>query len=553
MSIPFQHQFPYFSHDANRSAQTQPNAPKRMVYLDNAATTQKHENVLAAMHSYHVDYNANVHRGGYAIAQQATNAFEAARARIATFIGANDAKEVVFTSGTTEAINVIASGLQERMLSGREILIGESEHHANIVPWQALAKRFGMTIKCLPLASNGEFTQDTLNSWCAHITSNTAILAISHVSNVLGNIYPVKVLCAQAAQHRAISIVDGTQAPAHIDIDVQRLNCDFYCISGHKMYAASGIGVLYGKYSQLCALHPSKLGGEMISQVSWQESEYQLPPMRFEGGTPNIAGAISLAKACEFIDAHFTAINEHEKKLYDAILKGLQGISGLSLLGNMQSSTGILSFVVEGVHAHDIASALAHYNIAVRAGHHCAMPLMSALGVDGCVRVSLACYNTLDDIAYFLSSLSQVLGDITDTGEPHNEVHASDCNSQPSDILIRDFSAASDWSAKHRLLLLYSKQLPVLDKTLRNSSSELHGCEASVWLLKHANGQINAYSDSKVVRGLLAVLLIKANERQQSMNASDYHNYLVQLGLPHYFSEGRRDGMARVISALTAY
>ena len=561
MSDIFRRYFPFFNNANNSDAYSNgAHINQNLSYLDSSATTQKLQSVLDKQDKYHHYYNANVHRGSYAIAQQATREYEQSREAVAAFLGTNKPSEIVFTSGTTEAINIIANGLSLDMLNGSTILIAASEHHANIVPWQQLAKRLGLSIVVLPLNKDGQFTRETLQTWLSLINEKTALIAIAHVSNVLGNIYPLAEICKQAKAVNALTVIDGTQAGAHIDIDVSALACDFYAISGHKMYASTGIGVLFGKFKLLQALSPSKFGGEMIKHVTWQHSEFGLPPLKFEGGTPNIAGAISLLRAIEFIQAHKLQISQHEKTLYEYLLAQIAQIKNIRILGNVQDSIAILSFTIDGIHANDIAVALGHKNVAIRAGHHCAMPLMAELGIEGCARVSLACYSSKNDIDQFIQALQASLaqlGDVTTISQVTSNTGSSDAIAK----LVTLFSNATDWNEKHRLLLLQSKHLAALSADLRHAHNQVQGCEAQVWLdLKtdtYQNIQLLAYSDSKVVRGLLALLLEYVNVKIQTSGLANMRNieaqlneFLKQLGLPHYFSHGRRDGMKQVMHTI---
>lgn len=549
-------QFPFFDcADLNNGAQG-------TIYLDSAATSQKCKAALNAMDKYNLQYSSNVHRGGYKIAQQATEKYEQARSIAKLFINAQSSKEIVFTSGATEAINIIAAGLSVEHLKGKEILICGSEHHANLVPWQMLAKQFNLSLKIMPLAENGHFDDATLKVWLAMISENTAILACAHVSNVLGNIYPVASLCSKAKSMGALSIIDGTQAGAHISIDVQEIDCDFYVLSGHKMYASTGIGVLYGKYKLLNRLLPRKFGGEMIRQVSWESSDFQAAPLKFEGGTPNIAGALSLAAAMNYIQENAQAIEIHEKALYKHLLQQISKVSDVKLLGNIEQSIALLSFVVEGIHAHDIAIALAHKGIALRAGHHCAMPLMNDLKVEGTLRISLACYNEISEITQFVKVLNKIITEHShDNGTQDAKVNKDLSFDSSVEALRSQFSNATGWNEKHRLLLLQSKNLPLLAESNRIDVNFVAGCESSVWIEFRQN-KFMAYSNSKVVRGLLAVLLIAVNEALLAKaNSNDVLYmlytpeyqlaYIESLGLPMYFSQGRRDGMVQVVKRIS--
>jgi cysteine desulfurase/selenocysteine lyase len=522
------------------------------VYLDTAATSQRLAASLSAMSAYYETFNANVHRGNYSSAVKASNQYENARQTVCQFVGAQNAADIIFTSGSTDALNIVANGLHIDDLQGNTILVCESEHHANLLPWQAFAATHNLKFQRIFLGENGVFTDLELTNALDEITDDIAILAIAHVSNALGNIYPIKELCHKASQVNALTVVDGTQAGAHIHIDVTDINCDFYCLSGHKMYAGTGIGVLYGKQAWLEKLKTSKLGGEMITQVTWDNYEVQAAPMKFEAGTPNIAGALGLASAINFIVKNHQQIQEIESNLLKYLVSHLMPLvnaNKLILLGNinidLQHTIALVSFYLPDTHANDIAAFFATQHIAVRAGHHCAMPLMQSLNIDGCVRVSIACYTTKEEIDYFLSVLHNFLE------IDFNQNHSSNAIKRNGTIqplgIESSLKEASDWNSKHRLLLLHSKQLNKLPENELLSEYQVIGCEAEVWLALKAE-KLSAYSNSKVIRGILAVLIDKINSLpMKEVSSFDITAYFEALGLSHYFSQGRRDGIQQII------
>lgn len=532
--------FPFF----NSSSET---------YLDTAATSQRLSDSLTAMNNYYENFNANVHRGNYVSAIKASTEYENARQEIADFIGAKNTSEVVFTSGATEALNLIANGLDVSLLQGKYILLCESEHHANLIPWQVFAAQHSLTIKKISMGVNGVFTDIELDETLKILSEDVAIMAIAHVSNVLGNVFPIEALCKKANEVNALSVIDGTQAAAHVAIDVQKIDCDFYCFSGHKMYAGCGIGALFGKMKHLEKLKPSKLGGEMITKVTWDDYELQAPPMKFEAGTPNIAAAIGFSVAAKFIKQNFTKIQEVEHELMCYLLAKLAPLRSnqkLNVLGNIgieaKNTISLVSFVTE-IHANDVSMQLATQNIAVRAGHHCAMPLMHALNIDGCVRVSMGCYTTKAEIDLFVQTLSSVLinSDETGNGDRQDGIVKAEVSSIETTL-----KNASDWNSKHRLLLLYSKELRLLNENERSINAEVVGCEAKVWLLLR-NEKFLAYSNSKVIRGILALITNKLNKlTKKELSEFDLNDYLNDLGLNHYFSKGRRDGIKKIIQRI---
>ena len=376
-----------------------------LVYLDNAATTQKPQAVLDALNHYYQQQNANVHRAAHALSGQATQAFEAARAKVAAFINAPDTRQVIWTRGTTEAINLVAYSFGMHSLkAGDEILLSTLEHHANIVPWQQVAATTGAIIKVIPLTADAELDMEAA---AGLFSTRTKLLAVSHISNALGVINPIKQLIDMAKAVGAVTLVDGAQAVGHFPIDVQTLDCDFYVFSGHKMFGPTGIGVLYGKRELLEAMPPWQTGGEMIKQVSFTHTSFGELPFKFEAGTPNIAGAIGLGAAIDYLSGlDRNAITAHEHNLMQQLLAGLSAMPDVRIIGHPKA--GAVSFVIDEVHPQDLATLLDMQGIAVRTGHHCAMPLMQALGLEqGTIRASVAFYNTSDDIAALLAGIDK--------------------------------------------------------------------------------------------------------------------------------------------------
>lgn len=367
-----------------------------LVYLDNAATTQKPRAVLDALLGFYTRDCANVHRGVHELSQRATEAYEGARRTVARFLNAAPS-EIVFTRGTTEAINLVAQSFGRSILgSGDEILLTEMEHHSNIVPWQMLAEQTGARLVVAPIDDRGELLLDALERL---ISSRTRLIAVAHVSNALGTVNPVDEICRMARQRGIRVLVDGAQAAPHLRVDVRALDCDFYAFSGHKIYGPTGIGVLYGKAELLERMPPYQGGGDMIRSVSFTKTLYNDPPYRFEAGTPHIAGAIGLAAAIEYVSAlGLEAIARHEQSLLEAATASLSEIPGVRLVGTARHKAAVVSFVLDGVHPHDVATVLDHEGVAVRAGHHCAQPLMERLGLPATTRASFALYNTLEEV-----------------------------------------------------------------------------------------------------------------------------------------------------------
>ncbi len=377
-----------------------------LVYLDNAATTQKPQSVLDEVDSLYREANANVHRALYALGSEATERFENSRKKVAKYIGANSEKEIVFTSGTTESINLLARSFGNTLKPGDEILISEMEHHSNIVPWQMTAQRTGATLKYLSIKETGEL--DILNPE-EYFTSNTKIISLTHMSNVLGTINPIKQLSAKAHQVGAIMIVDGAQGASHLPVDVKKLGCDFYAFSGHKMLGPTGIGVLWGKTEHLDGMDPFMGGGEMINTVTMESSTWNDIPYKFEAGTPNFAQAVGLGAAIDYLqNIGMDNIATHEQMLIKYALGKLNQIDGLKIHGSAKDRGGVISFNIDGIHPHDLAQFLNEDNIAIRVGHHCAQPLLKTLGETATARMSFYIYNDESDVDKFCESLETI-------------------------------------------------------------------------------------------------------------------------------------------------
>jgi len=378
-----------------------------LVYLDNAATTQKPQAVIEALETYYAADNANVHRGVHLLSERATQAYEAARSRIRRFLNAAEDREIVFVRGATEAINLVAQTYGRRMVGpGDEILITALEHHSNIVPWQMLCEEKGAALRVAPIDDAGEVDLDAYERL---LGARTRLVAIAHVSNALGTVLPLGRMIEAAHRQGVPVLVDGAQAVAHMPVDVQGLGCDFYAFSGHKIYGPTGIGVLYGRAALLERMPPFQGGGDMIKAVTFEKTVYNDLPYKFEAGTPDIAGAIGLGTALEYLDGlgpDRVAAYEHELLAYGT--QRLLAIPGVRLIGTARDKASVLSFAVEGIHAHDVGTILDREGIAVRAGHHCAMPVMARFGLAATTRASLALYNTREELDALCAGLGKV-------------------------------------------------------------------------------------------------------------------------------------------------
>ena len=367
-----------------------------MVYLDSAATTQKPQVVIDAVANYYAHHNANVHRAAHMLAGEATALMEDARDSLCAFINAAQREEIVFTSGTSEAINLVANVLVDSIETGDEILITQLEHHSNIVPWQMLAARTGAKLRAVDVTASGELD---LEDFAAKLSERTRVFACNHISNALGTVNPVDDLVSRARQAGAITVIDGAQAVLHRPLDMRALGCDFYAFSGHKMFGPTGVGVLYGRYELLESLPPWQGGGEMIEHVTLELTTFQKPPYKYEAGTPNIAGIVGLGAAVDYLQG--LPLNElltAEERIIRLAISALRQIPGVYLIGTPAERAGVVSFGVEGAHPHDIGTLLDQQAVAVRTGHHCAMPLMERLGVSGTVRASFSLYSDESDV-----------------------------------------------------------------------------------------------------------------------------------------------------------
>lgn len=380
---------------------------KPLAYFDNAATTQKPKAVIDAVAEYYNTINSNIHRGVHHLSQQATLKYEEVRNNVCQFIGAAHPHEIIFTRGTTESINLVAGSFGKRFLGkGDEIILTVMEHHSNIVPWQIVCEEKQAVIKVIQIMDNGELDMDHME---ALISSKTRLISVTHISNALGTINPVKEITRIAHRHNIPVLIDGAQAVSHIKVDVSDMDCDFYCFSGHKMYAPMGIGVLYGKEALLNEMPPYQGGGEMISEVRFEKTTFNELPFKFEAGTPNVGDAMGLDVAIKFIQkTGFDSILSHEKGLLDYFTRKINAIGNIRIIGTAEEKAGVVSFLIGNIHPYDAGTIMDKLGIAVRTGHHCAQPLMDRFGIPGTVRVSFAIYNTMEEIDNLIAAIQKV-------------------------------------------------------------------------------------------------------------------------------------------------
>ena len=401
MSFNIEHirsQFPILKREVNG---------KPLVYFDNGATVQKPQVVIDAITEYYTNENANIHRGVHHLSQVATQKYEDARNTIQAYINAVHNHEVIFTKGTTDGINLVAQALTTRLSKGDEIIISALEHHSNIVPWQMLCERTGAVLKVIPMNQDGTLQMDVYQNL---LSQKTKLVAFSHVSNALGIVNPVRDIIAGAKQVGALTLVDGAQAIQHLKVDVQELDCDFYVFSGHKVYAPTGVGILYGKESVLNDLPPYQGGGDMIKTVTFEKTTYNGLPHKFEAGTPNIVGGIAMGKAFEFLnEIDLSDLSKYEHELLEYATEEIKKIDGVKIYGEGACKTSVLSFLAKDTHPYDVGTLLDKMGVAVRTGHHCAQPIMDFYSIPGTIRLSIAMYNTKEEVDIFIQSLKRAI------------------------------------------------------------------------------------------------------------------------------------------------
>jgi cysteine desulfurase/selenocysteine lyase len=526
---------------------------KPLIYLDSAATSHKPLSVIERINQYYSNENSNVHRSSHTLAAQTTAKFEAVRQQVQHFIGAQSEREIIWTKGATESINLVANCLSTKHLqTGQKILLSALEHHANLVPWQQMAQRFALQIHIMPVDDKGCLL---IEQALALIDSQTALVAVTHVSNTLGNIHPIELIIKKAKAFGAITLIDGAQAISHLKVNVQALGCDFYVFSAHKMYGPTGIGVLYGKQALLESMSPYQYGGEMIQQVGYFDSTFQGLPYKFEAGTPNIAGVLGLGAAVDFIEQHRALIDQIESELYQYLLQQLAQIKQVQLWGETKSSIALQSITLIGLNIQDLSILLSEQNIAIRTGHHCTMPLMQRLGLEGTLRISLACYNTFADIDAFMQALKYAVLQLA----PDNVILEESNVVVPSELWVIDktlplaqkIKTAQGWDSVYREIMIAGKKLIRLPVHLQVTEYEVNGCESQVWLsceVKEQQVYLQGDSPSKIVRGLLAIIFeVLQGQNVQSIAVFDMAAYLQQLGLSRHLSPSRGNGLLAVV------
>jgi cysteine desulfurase/selenocysteine lyase len=546
-----------------------------LVYLDNGATTQKPRMVIEAQNRFYRSQNANIHRGVYQLSQVATDAYENARKAVAAFINAASEREVVFTRGTTEAINLVAASWgRANLRAGEEILLSQLEHHSNIVPWQLVAAQTGAIIKVIPTIDSGEIDYAAFERL---LSPRTRMVAVTHLSNSLGTIVDVRRITSLAHAVGAKVLIDGAQWVAHFPTDVQHIGCDFYAFSGHKLFGPTGIGVLWGRELILDSMPPYQGGGDMIETVSFEQTTYAGLPAKFEAGTPNIAGAVGLHAAIDYINSiGFDRFRAHEEDVYRYALDQLRSIKGLRVLGpdEFAQRASVISFVIDRppISSLDIGNELDRRGIAIRTGHHCCMPLMKRLGISGTARASFSLYNTRGEVDRLVAALCEIIDERSTrpAAAPAPEVPADLAELKfpdavaPSpraaaDELVETFEMLGDWDDRYRYVIELGEKLLPLPNALKTEANRVKGCQSIVHLVARRKPatkdivQFLADSDADIVRGLIAILQrVFSGQHARDVLKFDVETFFRKLGLDQHLSTGRRNGLEGMVKRIRA-
>jgi cysteine desulfurase / selenocysteine lyase len=540
---------------------------KPLIYFDNGATSQKPRAVLDALNNYYETLNANVHRGAHRLSELATEAYEGARVKIQKFLGAHCLREIIFTRGTTDGINLVASSYgRSHIQAGDEILITAMEHHSNIVPWQMLCQERGAHLRVVPVTDAGELRLDEFE---ALLSPRTKLVALVHVSNALGTVNPVRKVIEMAHFLGVPVLVDGAQAVPHLRVDVQDLDCDFYVFSGHKIYGPTGIGVLYGKARHLELMPPYQGGGDMIRSVSFEKTTYNELPYKFEAGTPDIAGAIGLGAALDYVDKiGLEACAAHEHQIMRFATQCLGDIPGVRIIGTAADKAAALSFVVDDppMSALDVGTRLDLEGIAVRTGHHCCMPLMDRLGIPGTARASFAMYNTLDEVEIFAQSLKSIVAEASSRSQPATLSPRQEPTYPPASAaspdaaaneLVEMFDFLDNWQDRYHFLIEMGEKLLPMPDSMKTEENRVRGCQSTVylWARKKPGAdtilEFLADSDADIVRGELALLQkVYSGQPADKVLAFDVKAFMQRLGLDQNLSMGRRNGLGEMVQRI---
>ncbi len=546
-----------------------------LAYLDNAATTQKPRAVLDALQHYYSADNANIHRAVHLLSERATQAYEEARVKVKGFLGAADEREIIFVRGATEGINLVAQTFgRKNVREGDEVLVTAMEHHSNIVPWQMLCEEKGAVLRVVPVNDAGELMLDEFEKL---LTPRTRIAAVAHVSNALGTINPIKRIVEMAHARGVPVLVDGAQSAPHLPVNVRELGCDFFVFSGHKLFGPTGVGVLYGRETLLEATPPWQGGGDMIRTVSFEKTTYNSLPYKFEAGTPNIAGAIGLGAAIDYLqDLDWDAVAAYEDMLLRYATEKIQQIPGVRILGNAAHKTAVISFVVEDppVSTLDVGVKLDLEGIAVRTGHHCCQPLMDRFGVPGTVRASFALYNTVEEVDRLADALREVIAEAAASAKPAAPAPADDAAPVAPDYpaaaaaspqaaaeeLAEVFDFLDDWPQRYQYLLELGEGLPQLPHEYRTEANRVHGCQATVYLtIRERPGEPGAIeflanANADIVNGLIAVLeRLFSGQKASEVVAFDVKGFFARIGLDHHLTQPRQVGLASMVERIRKF
>jgi len=537
-----------------------------LAYLDNGATTQKPRAVIDAVARFYEQSNANIHRAVYTLAQQSTEQFEHARVKVQKFINARESAEVIFTKGTTDAINLVASSFGQKFVhAGDEIVISALEHHSNIVPWQLLCERTGATLRVIPIDERGEVLLDQLP---AMLSAKTKLVSISHLSNSLGTIIDIDRVISLAHGVGAKVLIDGAQWVGHFKTDVQQLDADFYVFSAHKLFGPTGVGVLFGKRELLDAMPPYQGGGDMIRTVSFEKSTWAELPSKFEAGTPDISGVIALGAAVDYVTTNidFTATARHEHDLLERATAELSAIPNLRVVGTARDKAAVLSFVFDrpGLDPHTVGTLLDLEGVAVRTGHHCCMPVMTQYKIPGTIRASFAFYNTHEDVDRLVAGVKKIVASLgqhtpQQSTQESTQVFAPATPARESPAvaaaeLESDFALFDDWEQKHEYLLDLGMKIAPMAAVLKSEATKVAGCQSTVHLFARKQPgstdtlEFVADSDAFIVRGLIALIEKVYNGRSsRDVLAFDIQAFFERLGLGHHLSMGRRNGLSSIV------
>ncbi len=541
-----------------------------LVYFDNAATTQKPQAVLDALLHYYDSENANIHRAVHLLSERATRAYEEARRKVCTFLNAAESREIIFVRGATEGINLVAQSWgRSNLHPGDEIIVSEMEHHSNIVPWQMLCEQTGAVLRVVPIGDDGDFL---LEEYEKLLSERTRFVSVVHVSNALGTIAPVGRIIELAHARGALVLIDGAQSAPHMPIDVQGLDCDFFVLSGHKVYGPTGIGVLYGKASLLEKMPPYQGGGDMIRSVTFAKTTYADLPNKFEAGTPHIAGVIGLGAALDYIESvGRERIAAHEASLLRYAAERMRAIPGVRLIGTAPHKAAVISFLIDEppIASLDIGIKLDLEGIAVRTGHHCCQPVMDRFNIPGTTRISFAPYNTLAEIDVFLDALRHLIADATAKSQPESRERdiepaypraAADSPQAAADELAEEFDLFDNWLDRYQYLIDRGEELPTLPDIYRTEANRVRGCQSSVYLWARKRPgtsdaiEFLADSDADIVRGLIAVLQrLFSGQRAADILAFDIEGFFARLGLDQHLTLGRRNGLAAMVQRIRQF